>query len=103
MVENLVSHLTDRLDFLFAILLVYFSGRKLLEEYIEKVFDNESGVTRYKCILCGKINNRKGHAENHIENIHFPGAFSYDCKYCEMTFSSKNSLYKHVHRMHKQS
>jgi hypothetical protein len=82
---------------------VYFSGRKLLEEYIEKVFDNESGVTRYKCILCGKINNRKGHAENHIENIHFPGAFSYDCKYCEMTFSSKNSLYKHVHRMHKQS
>jgi len=77
-------------------------GRKLLEEYIEKVFDSETdGLARYKCILCGKINNRKGHAENHLENIHFPGAFSYDCKYCESTFSSKNMLYKHVHKMHK--
>jgi len=77
-------------------------GRKQLEEYIEKVFDTESGgVARFKCILCGKINNRKGHAENHLENIHFAGAFSYDCKYCDSTFSSKNSLYKHVHKMHK--
>ncbi len=36
----------------------------------------------------------------HIENIHFPNAFVYTCKYCLKTFSSKNNMYKHANSAH---
>ena len=73
------------------------AGRKALEEYL--VIIQEQG---FQCGLCQKAFNRKGHALNHLENVHFPQAFEYPCKQCQQVFSSKNQLYKHVHKEHRQ-
>ena len=72
----------------------------MLHQFIEKVID---GVDKgkYKCGICGKINGQKIHTQNHIESIHFPGTFEYNCKHCEMTFTGRNKLYIHVNQMHK--
>ena len=55
---------------------------------------------KFKCIICGKMNGRKDHAENHIESIHFPGMFKYNCKYCDIVVTGRNKLYLHVNQMH---
>ena len=79
----------------------YFSGsRDFLNSYMERVLEGV-GMGKFKCSICGKINGRKDHAENHIESIHFPGTFQYNCKYCEMIFTGRNKLYLHVNQMHK--
>ena len=72
----------------------------MLQQYIEKV---ENGVNqgKYRCGICGKINGQKIHTQNHIESIHFPGTFQYDCKHCGMTFTGRNKLYIHVNQVHK--
>eukprot|EP00092_Neocalanus_flemingeri_P010079 GFUD01010862.1.p1 GENE.GFUD01010862.1~~GFUD01010862.1.p1 ORF type:complete len:336 (-),score=84.25 GFUD01010862.1:3-1010(-) len=74
-------------------------GRDFLNTYIERIVE---GLSRgkFKCSICGKINGRKDHAENHIESIHFPGTFQYNCKYCELVFTGRNKLYLHVNQMH---
>jgi len=71
-------------------------GRKMLEEYL---VSQDGGSL---CTLCHKTFNRKGHAVNHLENVHFPESFEYPCKHCSQVFSSKNQLYKHVHKEHRQ-
>lgn len=73
--------------------------REMLLEYIEKFVDE--GKTKFRCTLCGTVNGQRAHSENHVENIHFPGSFTYNCKYCEETFTLRNKLYKHVNSAHK--
>ena len=72
----------------------------MLQQFIEKVTD---GIDRgkYKCGICGKINGQKIHTQNHIESIHFPGTFEYNCKHCSLTFTGRNKLYIHVNQVHK--
>lgn len=72
----------------------------MLVQYIERV--NVDGFNKFKCTLCGKINAQKAHTENHIESIHFPGTFVYDCKYCGLRFTGRNKLYMHVNQLHKK-
>ena len=58
-----------------------------------------------KCLLCGKQldngkrsngrQNMRSHVETHLEGI------SYQCQFCEMTFSSRNTHSKHKSRFHK--
>ena len=74
-------------------------GRKMLEDYIAKDFSSEDGG--FLCIICNKSFNRKCHTVNHLENIHFPDVFKYPCKHCSIVFTSKNVLYKHVHKEHR--
>ena len=50
--------------------------------------------------ICGKTTAQKA-LFKHIENIHFPGAFSYNCSLCDQTFSNKNSYYKHKNKYHR--
>jgi len=72
----------------------------LLQQFIEKITDgNDKG--KYRCTMCGKINGQKIHTQNHIESIHFPGTFEYNCKHCDLSFSGRNKLYIHVNQMHK--
>ena len=72
----------------------------LLQQFIEKITEgNDKG--KYKCTMCGKINGQKIHTQNHIESIHFPGTFEYNCKHCDLSFSGRNKLYIHVNQMHK--
>ena len=66
----------------------------MLSNYIEQVV-GEDGGRKYKCVLCTQIFHKKEHIENHVENIHFPGTFQYNCKYCGQSFDRRNMLYKH--------
>ena len=71
------------------------NSRQILFNYIEK-FQPESGEMRFQCTMCGSNFAQKSHAENHVENKHFPGCFKYDCKFCGTSFDRRNLLYKHV-------
>ena len=75
-------------------LLLAGESRQMLSNYIEQVV-SEDGGRKYKCVLCTQIFHKKEHIENHVENIHFPGTFQYNCKYCGQSFDRRNMLYKH--------
>lgn len=73
------------------------TGTRMFQDYIAKS-DHSSG---WKCTICGKESAQKVNLVKHIESVHFPDMFSYECKYCDKTFNAKNSLYAHVSRTHK--
>ena len=73
------------------------TGTKMFQDYIAKS-DQSSG---WKCTICGKESAQKVNLVKHVESVHFPDLFSYDCKHCGKTFNAKNSLYAHVSRIHK--
>jgi len=68
------------------------SERNRLLEYIGKV---EGNPFLYRCVLCGKTSNNRYRMKNHVENIHFPGMFSYPCKFCDKILLTKQSFRKH--------
>ena len=74
--------------------------RRVFDQHMEKSMLKD-GRPGYKCTLCGKENRDRASARNHIESVHFPGHFIYNCDHCEKTFKSKDSLCKHVYRLHK--
>ena len=84
--------------------LLLTGGDKQLYEYIVKA--PEAGLKAHRCTLCGQTGNDRSNLRKHVENIHFPGAFSYTCKYCppEMaakTFPTRTKLQNHVSSFHK--
>ena len=94
-------HFPDKFEYKWAVwsgslnhLLIAGESRQMLSNYIEQVV-SEDGGRKYKCVLCTQIFHKKEHIENHVENIHFPGTFQYNCKYCGQSFDRRNMLYKH--------
>ena len=77
--------------------LVFAGGDKQLYQYI---ITNPIGD--YSCSICGKTSSTRGNVKMHIENMHFAGSFTHECKFCRETFSTKNMLYKHV-KTHKSN
>jgi len=73
--------------------------RSILHEYIKKEIIN--GRTLSVCTMCGKANAQKQNLMNHIESVHFPNMFTYNCKYCGKTYNAKNSLYVHMSTSHR--
>jgi len=74
-------------------------GREVFDQYMEKSI-LQDGRTCYKCTLCEKQNSQKINVRNHIESVHFPGHFNYNCHHCKKTFKTKNALCTHVSRVH---
>ena len=80
------------------------SGDKQLYDYIEKA--PECGLRGHRCTICGKTGNDRGNLRKHIENVHFPGIFSYQCRHCppdSAVFPTRTKLYNHISTMHKNS
>jgi len=73
------------------------SSPAMFQNYIVK----SSNGQRFQCTICGKESAQKGNLGKHVENVHFPSFFSYDCKYCSQSFNTKNKLYVHIARTHK--
>jgi len=77
-------------------------GDKQLYDYIEKA--PECGLRGHRCTLCGKTGNDRGNLRKHVENVHFPGIFSYQCRHCppdSAVFPTRTKLNNHMSTMHK--
>ena len=77
-------------------------GDKQLYDYIEKA--PECGPRGHRCTLCGKTGNDRGNLRKHVENVHFPGTFSYQCRHCPTPaaiFPTRTKLNNHMSAMHK--
>jgi len=73
------------------------SASGTFHEFINKSSDGLG----WQCNICGKICSQKVNLTKHVESVHFPNSFSYDCRHCGETFNTKNKLYVHVQRTHK--
>ena len=56
----------------------------------------------FSCTLCMKYCASRRDGKNHLEAIHFPDRFSYNCPYCGKEHNSKNTLNVHISRRHKE-
>ena len=63
-------------------------------------FSEGENKGKFQCSLCGKISNRKERAFCHVENIHFPGSYEYECDQCGEKFDTKNKVYQHRSLVH---
>ena len=66
-----------------------------LHGYYSKV-----AVGQYQCNLCGKISKKRNAAFQHVEAIHFPGSYEYQCDQCDEKFDNNNKWRKHRLRKH---
>ena len=74
-------------------------ANKLTLSYIEK--DPASGPKSHRCTICGKTGNDRSNLRRHVESVHFPESFQFDCKYCGKVYNAKNSLYVHISTYHR--
>jgi len=56
----------------------------------------------FQCSICGKTSGSKREARNHVESIHFPSSFVYECDHCGRQFNSLNTRNVHISRNHKK-
>ena len=70
-----------------------------LHAYSKKLTEGEN-KGKFQCSLCGKISNQKKDAFSHVENIHFPGSYEYECHQCGEKFDTKHKVYLHRSRVH---
>merc|ERR1712130_616756 len=74
-------------------------ANKLTLSYIER--DPASGPKSHRCTICGKTGNDRSNLRRHVESVHFPESFQFDCKYCGKVYNAKNSLYVHISTYHR--
>ena len=70
-----------------------------LHGYSSKLTEGEN-TGKYQCNLCGQISVKKNLAWRHVENIHFPGSYQYDCDQCDEKFDTKTKWRNHRTRKH---
>ena len=73
------------------------SGSNDLTDFVEKI---DEVSKRARCKVCAKVFYDKGTATKHVENIHFPGHFTYSCNLCDASFDRRNLLYLHMTKSH---
>ena len=74
-------------------------ARVVLDEYVAR--GQVDGRANFRCTICGRANVKKNNIINHIESVHFPNSFTYNCSLCDKQFNSKNSLNVHVSTKHR--
>ena len=55
----------------------------------------EQGKNRFSCQICGKTAARTKDVRDHVENIHFPNVYTYQCFICSEVLRSKTALKNH--------
>ena len=66
-----------------------------LYQYIEK---SEAG---FQCTICCKIFTRRYEGRSHVESVHFPNYFEYQCEFCGASFKSKKTYFNHKQYSHR--
>ena len=74
--------------------------RSILLENIKK--ESLNGKSCFVCTLCGKTNSQKSNLLKHVESVHFPTLFEYNCKYCGKSFGAKKNLDVHNFKYHRE-
>ena len=69
--------------------------RKLLLNYLQRTSDG------FSCNICGKQNSQRGNSMNHVESVHFPNMFEYECYVCGKKANNYNSLQVHISTNHR--
>lgn len=75
--------------------LISGDSRDVLHEYIRKC------ENKFLCFLCDFSSTNRVHVLNHVESVHFPGSFKYQCDYCPKVLNTKNAKNVHMTRFHK--
>ena len=70
-----------------------------LRAYSKKLFEGEN-EGMFQCSLCGKISKDRSNVIRHVESIHFPGSYEYECDQCGEKFDTKAKLGNHRSRVH---
>ena len=77
------------------------AGELDLHEYSSKLTEGEN-IGKFQCNVCGKISNWQIQAWMHVESVHFPGSYEYECDHnqCGEKFDTKSKWDKHRSRVH---
>ena len=72
-----------------------------LYRYSSKITEGKD-IGKYQCNLCGKISRFRNDSFQHVENLHFPGTFEYECDadQCDKKFDTKTKWRKHRTAVH---
>ena len=70
-----------------------------LHKYSSRLFQGEN-IGKFQCNLCGKITDWKIKAWMHVESVHFPESYEYECDQCSEKFGTKNKWAQHRTRVH---
>ena len=66
------------------------------DQYIRK-----SGA-RFMCAICDQYSgHQRRDTRNHIESVHYPNSFTYQCQFCEVVLNTNKALTRHKERYHK--
>ena len=76
--------------------LISGDSRDVLHEYIRKC------ENKFMCFLCEFPSTNRVHVLNHVESVHFPGSYKYQCDYCPKEFPSKSQVEFHMKKMNDQ-
>ena len=70
-----------------------------LHRFSSKITEGEN-IGKFQCNLCGKISSKRRDSVRHVENIHFPGSYQYQCDHCDEKFDTNDKWRKHRSRVH---
>ena len=53
------------------------------------------------CTICHRVQSTRRDVRNHVESIHFPDLFVYECRVCAKKLKTKKSLDWHMSSAHR--
>ena len=105
-----VSTFTSNVQYLRTLQEVAEGGEVDFAHYLEHVGPQPSKGLKctkpskgFKCILCGKIlAGNKAEGRWHVEAVHFPGTYEYECEFCGKKLNSEKQFSNHRSRCTKK-
>ena len=70
-----------------------------LHGYSSKITEGEN-IGKIQCNLCGKISRDRTTSFQHVEGVHFPGSYEYQCDQCDKKFDTKGKWRIHRSTVH---
>ena len=74
-----------------------FERNKALETYVTK----DEVENAFRCNICGLKATRAAKVKDHLEAVHFPNTYRYECEYCSSVFYSRNAHRVHLSTKHR--
>ena len=105
-----VSTFTSNVQYLRTLQEVAEGGEVDFAHYLEHVGPQPSKGLKctkpskgFKCIICGKIlAGNKAEGRRHVEAVHFPGTYLYECEFCGKKLNSEKQFSNHRSRCTKK-